>query len=421
MSQRLTQRIGVLRVLVALVAVALVAASCDDGGGESSAPDESDPAAGEVLGETDPATGEPLVVGFAVDTGGEAVDTEETKIAAAATADYVNEYLNGIEGRPLELVFCDTENTAAVATECVNSFVQDGVSVIMTAVSGNGESIATAAAAAGIPYVTLQGNSFPEFIDPNSFSMSGNALGVLLAPAGFMEAEGLTDLAILTIDVPAATQAVDALAKPAYEAAGLSLELITAAPGTADLSAGVTAGGDPDVWLVLGDAAFCTTALQALQVQAPDTPVFMTQQCVAPDIADSLPNGYTGVTTIASTRLDPEDPEAVLFDAVLETFADEDLSAAAPGFLADGFSTVLGFDHLMEGYDGDGGPDSVTTYLSTATGELPLAGGVVMDCGNPPIAALSSVCSLSAWLTVRDAAGEGVSFEQIDVTPYVAL
>lgn len=413
--------LGRRRVFAALLALVLLGVACDsdsDDAGDSET-SESTTDAAAVLGEPNPATGEPFTIGFAVDTGSGAVETADSQTAAAAAADYVNEYLGGVGGRPLEIDFCETDNTAAGATACVNTFVQNGDSVVMSAVSGNGDSLATGAAEAGVPYVTLQGNSFPEFIEPNSFSLTGNAVGVLGAPIGPMQENDLTDLAILTIDVPAATQAVDAIARPAYEAAGINLELIPVAPGTADLSANVTSGSDADLWLVLGDTAFCTSALEALQVQVPDKDVYITQQCLSPDVADTLPNGYEGVTTIAATQLNPEDPDVEVFNAVLDTYAEGDTSD--PGFLADGYSVVVGFSRLMETYSGDDSPESISMQLSTSTADLPLGGGVIIDCGNPPLTALSSVCSLGAWLTERDAAGEGVSFELVDVAPFISL
>lgn len=412
------------RVVITALALVLVAAACDSdsGDGETDGGDGDRVDNAQVLGSPDPATGEPFRVGFIIDSGGEALDTSEYETAGAAAAEYANEYLGGIGGRPLEITFCENRGTTAGATECVNGFVQDGMSAVLVAASGSGGEVqATLAAESGIPYVAFLGASIAELTDPNSLSMSGAAIAILGSPAVVMEREGLTKLGILTVDVPTATQAVEAFAAGPYEDAGLELELVPVPAGTADMSANVNAVNDAEIWLVLGDSAFCTTAFQALETQAPGVPIIALNQCVTPDNADALPAGYEGITATAANRLDPEDPEAGVFDAVMDEFAaPDDVEAGAPGFLLEGYSTVVGFDRLMEGYTGDGSPETVLEHLSTATGVLPLGGGIEMMCGDSPIPALSSLCSVSAWLIELDAGGDPVGFEQIDVAPFFA-
>lgn len=408
--------------MAVLFVVALVAVACDSDSSDDSSDDSSNGGGmdnAEVLGTPDPATGEPFRVGFILERGGEGSDTTEYETAGQATADYVNEYQGGIEGRPLEITFCSDQSTTAGATACVNELVQDGVSAILVGSLGQGDAAASAAADAGIPYAAFLGASTVELTSPNAVSMSGSSLAILGSPGVVMEREGLTKLGILTIDVPTATQAVESLAVPQYEAAGLEVELVTAAPGTPDLSANVNSAPDSELWLLLGDAAFCTTAFQALQTQAPGVPVIVANQCVEPDLADSLPDGYEGVTAVAANRLDPEDEETDLYNAVLDEFADpDDVDSGAQGFLVEGFSTVLGFDRLMEGYTGDGTPETVLPHLKSATGALPLGGGIEMTCGEPPVEFLSAMCSVSGYLIELDTDGNGVGFELIDVASF---
>lgn len=411
------------RVLVAVLALALIAAACDSDASDDSGGDGNGAGDGtdntEVFGAPDPATGEPFRVGSITTSGAEAVDTSEYTTAAVATADYVNEYLGGIEGRPLEVLPCGNQNTAAGATECINQFVQDGVSAILVGSSGLGEVQATEAAEAGLPYVAFLGAALAELTNPNSTSMSGAALAIIGSPGVVMEREGQTKLGILTIDVPTATQAIEALAIPQYEAAGIDVELVPVAPGTPDASAQVSAVPDAELWLVIGDAAFCATALSSVQTQAPGVPVIAPDQCLDADGASALPNGYEGVTSVAANRLDPEDEETDLFFAVLDEYADPDeVEAGTQGFLVEGFSTVLGFDRLMEGYTGDGDPESVGAHVSAASGLLPLGGGIEMTCGSPPVDFLGSLCSVSGYLVELDADGDPVEFELIDVAPF---
>jgi branched-chain amino acid transport system substrate-binding protein len=406
----------VLVPAVALVATAggTAAASASAFGGGS-----GDNGSTAVLGPKDVAKGDPLTVGFMVDAGGEAIDTSEYEIAGQATAKYINQRLGGLDGRPVKIDFCDNDASSAGATKCVNEFVQAGASAILVGSTGFGEVAASAASEAGIPYVAFLGAAASELVGPGAFSLSGSAVSILGSPAVEMQKEDdAKKLAVLTIDVPTATQAIEAFAVPAYDKLGLEVELIPVAPGTADMSANVTTAQDADAWLVLGDAAFCTTALEAIKTQVTDVPIYVSVQCISPDTAQRVPGGFKGITAVAANRLDPKDPETDVFEAVLDEYASaDDLKDAAPGFLADGYSTVLGFARLMDGYTGDGSAATVLEHLSSATGELPLGGGTEMECGNSPISFLPDLCSVNSWLIKLNAKGKQVGFKPVDVTP----
>ncbi len=366
-----------------------------------------------IFGEPNPAEGDPFVVGFPVDTGGEALDNIEAQIAAEATGEYINEFLGGIEGRPLEIQFCSTRQSVGSATDCANEFIQNGVSAVVVGATPFGEIIAGAMAEAGIPYIANVAASNAELGGPSAAILTGDVFATWGAPAAYLGENGLSNFAVLAIDVPSVKQGAELLFIPAYEAAGFNASLALVPPGTADMSANVAAISDVDAWLVIGDAAFCTSALQAVKAQSPDTPIYLTFQCVSADAADAV-GGFEGVRVVQGTRLDDADPETALFDAVLERYVDEDLDGLGRGFMSDAFVATLAFDRLMEGYTGDGSAESVLAQVKGASAILPLSGGTELNCDEPALPFAPSVCSAGAWLTELDFNGAPTEFESVN-------
>src|SRR4029453_18520754 len=92
--------------LVAAGPLLLGVVACGDKGDSSqSAPDQADR---DLLGPTQPASGEPVKIGLASDGQSQAFDARDEVRAAQATVDYWNELKGGIGGRPIELVACET-------------------------------------------------------------------------------------------------------------------------------------------------------------------------------------------------------------------------------------------------------------------------------------------------------------------------
>ena len=78
------------------------------------APDGTDAPADGGLGEPNPATGDPIKIGFVTDGEAASFGCDEDRVATfEATVEYANEYLGGINGHPIELEHCSTEDTPA--------------------------------------------------------------------------------------------------------------------------------------------------------------------------------------------------------------------------------------------------------------------------------------------------------------------
>lgn len=419
------QRRPMWRMLAALLALSFVAAACgddDSASGDGDAGEESAAPPEEVLGEPDEATGEPVKVGLITEGGSEAIGSQSalTETGADVAVHYANEYLGGIGGRPIELVVCGTQATPAGAQDCANQMVEDEVVAVTMPFSGFGEATAPIITGAGIPYVTGSGNSAAELTAPGAFALTGGYPGTLGAFAQHAKDQGFEKFAMVVIDVPSATQAAEQLGGMVFGNAGVEFEVITAAPGTPDLTPQVQAAvdGDADAIGLTGDVTFCSSFLQAYQTLALDVPKYVIAPCVDSTVIESLGDALAGSYLATNSTGDGEDAD--LYAAMLTTYAaDEDVDPdpiVSVGVAA-GVSSVLNLVRALDGLTGDVTKDTVMAQMKAAT-DVPLflAGDQTFTCDGSAVAIMPNVCSAGFFIGTLTAEGEVEDASPVDAT-----
>src|ERR1700721_135489 len=172
----------------AIAVLALTAAGCSSSSSSgSSSPSTSGSAtaaaAGSGLGTPHKATGTPYVFGMINDETG-AVTFPEARQGSIAAVDYVNNYLNGINGHPIKIDSCTGDGTPATAARCANQLVASHPLAILGAADvGAPASIpiyahANLAYLGGIPFTPV-----PETA-PNSIHFWSVSVGDNAAAAG---------------------------------------------------------------------------------------------------------------------------------------------------------------------------------------------------------------------------------------------
>lgn len=419
------QRRPLWRMLAALLALSFVAAACggdddsssgDDEGEESAAPPE------EVLGEPDEATGEAVKVGLITEGGSEAIgsQSELTETGADIAVQYANEYLGGIGGRPIELVVCGTQATPAGAQDCANQMVDEGVVAVTMPFNGFGEATAPIITGAGIPYVIGSGNSAAELTAPGAFALTGGYPGTLGAFAQHASDQGFEKFAMIVIDVPSATQAAEQLGAMVFGNAGVEFEVITAAPGTPDLTPQLQSAidGDADAIGLTGDVTFCSSFLQAYQTLALDVPKYVIGPCIDPTVIESL--GDTLAGSYLATNTTGEGEDADLYGAMVSTYAeDEDIDPdpiVSVGVAA-GVSSVINLVRAMEGLEGEVTNDTVMAQMQAAT-DVPLflAEDQTFTCDGSAVAIMPNVCSAGFYIGTLTADAEVEDPTPVDAT-----
>jgi branched-chain amino acid transport system substrate-binding protein len=401
-----------------LAAAALLVAACasDDttgaggsGGGSGDAPDPA-----EVLGEERPASGEPIQVGYIYDGTTDVIDNAPELAAAEAATEYVNDYLGGVAGRPIELNVCSTDQTPSGGSDCVRQMESDRMPVVLNGVTGQAAVVFRPLNEAGIPTFTPSAGD-PSILTSPLMHIMGNGLAALVAGPAQLAADAEIDrAALVAIDVPAASGALEAAAPSVFENAGVELDLVMIPPDTPDMTPNIAAEleNDPGQIEVVGDPNFCAKAMDAIAAAGFDGQIVVIPQCMDQALLESATN-LEGAILPTYTTTDPDSEEFQLYNAVMETYADSDAErgGVAPG----GYQAVVGFARAMEGLRGDVTPESVqSAFTSMEATPMPLADGITYKCDGQQVAVVPAFCSTDALWTELDAEGNGTEFQVLD-------
>jgi branched-chain amino acid transport system substrate-binding protein len=403
-----------MRLLTAFLALSLVAAACgddDDDASDDGGPSEETPE--DVLGEPNEATDAPVKIGLITEGGSEAIGSQSalTESGAEIAVSYANEYLGGIAGHEIELVVCGNGATPAGAQDCANQMVEDGVAAVVLPFTGFGAAQAPIITGAGISYVTGSGNSAEELTADNAFALTGGYPGTLGAFAQHASDQGFGKFAMVVIDVPSATQAAEQLGGLVFGKAGVEFQVITAAPGTPDLTPQVQSAvdGDAEAIGITGDVTFCTSFLQAYQTLAIDVPKYVIGPCVDPTVIESLGDTLAG-SYLATNSPGGETEDSAIYGAIVEKYApDEDIDPdpIKSGGVVAGTGAVLNFVRAMEGLTGEVTKETVLAQMKAAK-DVPLflADGQTFTCDGTAIPLLKNICSATFFVGTLTAEGE---------------
>ena len=158
----------------------------------------------------------------------------QVQTAVQARVDAINES-GGIDGRPLEVEFCNDKFDPNEAAACARRAGEEGAVAIVggtTAIAGN---IFPTLTEVGIPWLAGGGSSGTvEITDPISYPIHGASASMLLGVGHSMTADhGAQSVSILADDNAGSQTGAD-LMKQGVESAGGTAEIFTAPAGTLD-------------------------------------------------------------------------------------------------------------------------------------------------------------------------------------------
>jgi branched-chain amino acid transport system substrate-binding protein len=442
-GQRAVRRV----VGVAVVALlAFTAAACgddgdaDDGdsaapsttaadGAGTTAPDGSDTTAapsGDPLGEPNAATGDPVVVGL-ISAGGDcascSVGSAQEGPAAEAAVAWVNDYLGGVGGRPIELVTCENGLDPATASDCANQMITEGAVAVVT----GADSVVTGWEVlhdAGIPVISFATAESSYVNDPDSTFVFQDPEAITLEfPLGAAEQVGADHVSIIVVDVPAATDIYTDANLERFEDAGIEVDVIPVPLGTLDMTpqAQQIVQDNPDGLVdIVGHDAFCIPAINGLLAAGFEGTISTISFCVTDAMKEAISGEVLdGMLLGASDPLTvPSDPSTVLYNAIMDAYDDD---GTVLRDVPTGLSIVASFAGLAvgtAGIEGDVTPDSIIAAMrSMDLLELPLSGGRHFRCNGRATEAHVAVCSISGLTATLDAEGQPVSLDVFSDDP----
>jgi branched-chain amino acid transport system substrate-binding protein len=202
-----------LALLGAAAAVAVGTAACSSSGSGS-----ADLAKSGASGTS--SSNSPIVIGSTGPINSSVESQPERKAAEEAAISDLNAK-GGVNGHPLKLIFCDTENTANGEVTCMHQLVSDNVAAIVTpgiVADQSGEGYALASAAK-IPVIGGQGLSPAEFSTPGIFPMGSGIPGWAYGSVAALLDSGARKIAFFgTID--AGSEYIISLSESALRSAG---------------------------------------------------------------------------------------------------------------------------------------------------------------------------------------------------------
>jgi branched-chain amino acid transport system substrate-binding protein len=415
------------RLGASLTVALLLAAACgddDDGSADdATATDEGSSGGGDatdVLGPVDEATGEPVVVGFISDGQSASIDLTVEFEAAEATVEYVNQHLGGIGGRPLELVTCEAKLDPAVAADCANQMVEQQVSAVLVATTGVAEAVWQPIHDAGVPSFWFAGTAEPMMTDAENTFILSNPLGLGIdVPLAVAEDEDADRAIAVLIDVPAAVEPFENEGIPAFEDAGIEMELVRVPPGTPEMISQLQPAIDgTDLVHMVGNDSFCIAAFQGLATLGYEGAVTAVGPCISDATRTALTGGeLDGVVVPTAVPYGVEDETTELARAVFDTYGsgEIDFTRAAP---ANTFLVVAGFATAMQEIGADITPESIiATAQSMPDSELPGGAGLHVRCGGAAVEGNPGICVRGVLTATLDAEGIASAFAPTDTEP----
>jgi len=363
--------------------------------------------------DDDAATGDPVKVGLINPQGGPAINQPEGLAASEAVVKYANEHLGGLGGRPIELVVCKNKEDAASAAACANQMVEAGVVGVVSTNTSQGDAMAPIITGAGISYTGYNGSSASELTSSPAYIWTGAFPGVLTSMAKYAVGNGYKDLTLYVTDAPQIVGGATAIAQPAFDAAGVALDIVPIPIGAPDVTPQVQAGlaKNPGAVAIIGDATVCSATLKALGTLGTKADKLVIQPCMDPAVVEAAGDVLEGSKLLTTSDGTSDDPEASLFRAVMATYsADTTLGGATET----GYQSMLGFIRAAAAVQGDDiTAASVAAAIGSATDVvLPVGHGSTFTCDGKAVPGLTALCSSAALVaTVKD--GKPTDFQLV--------
>jgi ABC-type branched-subunit amino acid transport system substrate-binding protein len=155
-----------------------------------------------------PAKGKPVVLMALGSFTGGGLDFTSVPDAAKAAAKAINK-AGGINGRPIEIVVCDTKIDENLNSDCARKAVDEKMTAVVGAFSTSEEYLPILEKA-GIPSVADYGISFSELTSPASFPIGATAVGGTGGMGAILADNGADKVDVPYLDLPGGAGAVAA-------------------------------------------------------------------------------------------------------------------------------------------------------------------------------------------------------------------
>ncbi len=364
-----------------------------------------------LLGPENIAVGEPVKIGQLTDGASAAIDASDELVGGQIAVDHLNKYRGGVAGRPIELVTCEMKADPAGAQDCANKMVAENVVAVAAPQIVYAKEAWTTLHDAGIPLLLSNGVNKDLESDPDSTFIALDGSAGLDLPISLAESSGASKISFVIVDVPQALEAVNS-GITSLEAAGLEFEIVPIPLGTPDMvpqMQQVKASGAGVVHLA-GNDTFCIAAIQGLRAVGYTGDISGVSQCFTDATRSALAGELEGVNVRTGTAEGAtDDPTYELYRAAVDEFggAIDDID----GYVLSGYVAMATLGEALGALEGDVTAPTATSAIKAMPAiELPVGGGIVIQCGGSAVSDRPAICT-NQWLRgVFDANGNPDSY-----------
>jgi branched-chain amino acid transport system substrate-binding protein len=346
-------------------------------------------------GDSAPADGEPLQIGFVNQEEGSGSTFPDLREGAEAALAYVNDN-GGVNGRPLEFVDCATNGSPEASQSGANEMIEAGVPIINGGIDYGSPAAIPILSSAGITYVPTLPTIAEEYGSPGVYTFFGGSAGQFAGQVGFIMDEYKPEkVGVLVINVPQGTSAAEGLVKAPLEAQGVSVNVVPADPNTADFTPSLTAltREDPDVITVLFTGPPCGQIMQAVGALAIDVPVLYPSGCIDKEYIEAGGTGaenaiFSTESLLPATHAD--DPQVELYLGAMEEYAGKSADEVTT-YNQVSFISTYNLAEMLKRVTGDVTTESVTAAL-TEGGPYPSLMTPDYNCDGTALEGFPSLC-----------------------------
>lgn len=298
-----------------------------------------------MFGTPHKATGSPYVFGLINDETG-AVTFPESRQAEIAATNYVNNYLDGINGHPIQLADCISDGTAPTSARCASELVaKHPIAILGAADTGTPGSLPVYARAGlaylgGVPFTPVEQNA-PNSIQFWSVSLGDNAAASVYAPKSL----GVKSASVLYFDNSQGKVAGLGIIPPVMKAAGVtSVKTVAVPPTTPDPSpeAATAVSSHPDA-IYVDIPNNCGVVLKDIKALGYSGKLLGIDPCTSPQAISSAAGAANGM--YIATAFDTTGTQFAQFVAAMKKWAAP--NTAIDGIAEAGFGTVMNVRNML--------------------------------------------------------------------------
>ena len=340
------------------------------------------------------ATGEPLVIGMVNQESSVAGAYPELSQATQAAVDFVNENLDGVDGRPIRLEICNTGFSTEESAGCGQRLVEAKVPAVLGGIDVFGSSIQTLSDN-GVPYVGGIPISEQSVTSETSYQWSGGSWGATVAFVEHAAKKGKAKkVSIVYGDFGSISSSAEA-ARSVLEGYDVQVQMVPFPILATDLSPALSAAAasDPDAVFVLATDTGCKASFDGLQALGLDAAKYFVGSCAAPTIIDSVGTEETdgAIFNVEGPILgDDADADGTLYASVIDQYGEPGLDPVGAGTVT--FRSFMNLYAILRGIDGAITPASITKALR-ATVDEPSFMGHPYTCDRNQFDGLPAMCS----------------------------